>query len=497
MMRHTRYSSPNGRGKNGRKLKAGGVVIYQDANRDTVSPAKLEQLIKTFQGDYPRINIDHGYGRDQDWGDPTARRRYEKELGNVMANGGSMQGDWSFLGPADQRVRRDHGDHSKMGMAGPIRDFFMKAGGLIDRPYSPSTVGWPHLRYLLAPGGQLPSAGDPGQTKVINTWKMDDDTPSTRPGYRTRSFSNSAAYPEPDYPGVVSRGDYQNNTGAFADPRFDFSLNQARSYFEGNPNATGVRLGRERTLSTGESMGVNPAYPLTRRYDEYREAPMTAPTVHPFNLRGLGPHTFSRPIPHSTAPIASHPALGYHSDLVHTPEGFDYRHNRPAPGSITQRVAGGELDEYGKGGKWIQGAVNPAHKGYCTPMTKSTCTGRRRAFAQTMKKHHGFHADGGKIAEARKRPGGSNVGKKTFSDGSRRHGPYAGPSGGSPAGSYPIPNAKHARAALALARHAPNPAGIRAAVHRKFPNIGKKCTGGSMKYSSAGMSSWKGGASHG
>jgi hypothetical protein len=52
-------------------------------------------------------------------------------------------------------------------------------------------------------------------------------------------------------------------------------------------------------------------------------------------------------------------------------------------------------EEYGKGG-WIQKAVNPAHKGYCTPMTKSTCTPKRKAFAMTMKKHHGFRkgADG-------------------------------------------------------------------------------------------------------
>ncbi len=52
---------------------------------------------------------------------------------------------------------------------------------------------------------------------------------------------------------------------------------------------------------------------------------------------------------------------------------------------------------YDKGGKWIQKAVNPAHKGYCTPMTKSTCTPRRKAFAMTMKKHHGFHDLGGPI----------------------------------------------------------------------------------------------------
>lgn len=48
------------------------------------------------------------------------------------------------------------------------------------------------------------------------------------------------------------------------------------------------------------------------------------------------------------------------------------------------------LSEFKSGG-WIQKAINPAHKGYCTPMTKSTCTGRRRALAMTFKKHHGFH----------------------------------------------------------------------------------------------------------
>ena len=46
---------------------------------------------------------------------------------------------------------------------------------------------------------------------------------------------------------------------------------------------------------------------------------------------------------------------------------------------------------------WIQSAVNPKHVGFCSPMTKSTCTPKRKAFAMTMKKHHGFHADGGQL----------------------------------------------------------------------------------------------------
>lgn len=44
---------------------------------------------------------------------------------------------------------------------------------------------------------------------------------------------------------------------------------------------------------------------------------------------------------------------------------------------------------------WIQKAVNPKHKGYCTPMTKPTCTPRRKALARTFKKHHGFHKQEG------------------------------------------------------------------------------------------------------
>ena len=35
---------------------------------------------------------------------------------------------------------------------------------------------------------------------------------------------------------------------------------------------------------------------------------------------------------------------------------------------------------------WIQGAVDPDHEGFCTPMTKKTCTPRRKALARTFKK---------------------------------------------------------------------------------------------------------------
>ena len=34
---------------------------------------------------------------------------------------------------------------------------------------------------------------------------------------------------------------------------------------------------------------------------------------------------------------------------------------------------------------WIQNAVNPKHKGFCTPMSKTTCTPKRKALAKTFK----------------------------------------------------------------------------------------------------------------
>ena len=42
---------------------------------------------------------------------------------------------------------------------------------------------------------------------------------------------------------------------------------------------------------------------------------------------------------------------------------------------------GGSTDK-----NWIQKAVNPKHKGYCTPMSKPTCTPKRKALAKTFKK---------------------------------------------------------------------------------------------------------------
>lgn len=51
----------------------------------------------------------------------------------------------------------------------------------------------------------------------------------------------------------------------------------------------------------------------------------------------------------------------------------------PSP-TNAQMKKGGSTDK-----KWIQKAINPKHKGYCTPMTKPTCTPKRKALAKTLK----------------------------------------------------------------------------------------------------------------
>lgn len=76
----------------------------------------------------------------------------------------------------------------------------------------------------------------------------------------------------------------------------------------------------------------------------------------------------------------------------------------------------------------------------------------------------------GTESKLKKKPGGSNVGK--YKGVSQKN--MAGEAGGAPPGSYPIDTRKRAKAALAYAHNAPNPAGIRAAVHKKYPSLGKK-----------------------
>jgi len=72
------------------------------------------------------------------------------------------------------------------------------------------------------------------------------------------------------------------------------------------------------------------------------------------------------------------------------------------------------------------------------------------------------------VTEARKEPGGSNVGKYPNVES------FCGPSGGAPKGSYPVNTMARGRSALKLAHNAPNPSGIRNCVYKKYPSLRKK-----------------------
>ena len=80
---------------------------------------------------------------------------------------------------------------------------------------------------------------------------------------------------------------------------------------------------------------------------------------------------------HDTSPRSGYkPALGANRD------GY------PMGGIPVQGFrAGGRIGfKKGTDKNWIQKAVNPKHKGFCTPMTKKTCTPKRKALAKTFKK---------------------------------------------------------------------------------------------------------------
>jgi hypothetical protein len=168
------------------------------------------------------------------------------------------------------------------------------------------------------------------------------------------------------------------------------------------------------------------------------------------------------------------------------------------------------IESFKKGGSIY---IKPENKGKFTKTKKRTgksteelthsknpLTRKRAIFAQNAKKWK--HENGGiiqsielltenfksggrlskdYIKEVREKAGGSNVGKKIFANGEKRTGPYVGPSGGAPKGSYPIPNKKHALSALRLSGHAPNPQGIKDAVYRKYPELKKHQKGGFLQ----------------
>jgi len=75
----------------------------------------------------------------------------------------------------------------------------------------------------------------------------------------------------------------------------------------------------------------------------------------------------------------------------------------------------------------------------------------------------------GKMSQLRKKKGSSSAGK--YKNVSAKA--FAGKSGGASKYSFPINTLARARNALARAHFAPNPAGIKTAVYKKYPQLKK------------------------
>jgi hypothetical protein len=81
----------------------------------------------------------------------------------------------------------------------------------------------------------------------------------------------------------------------------------------------------------------------------------------------------------------------------------------------------------------------------------------------------GVKVSRGKEEKLKDKKGGSNTGRyKTVNPKE-----FAGKAGGTSKYSFPINTLARARNALARAHYAPNPEGIRASVHRKYPQLKK------------------------
>jgi hypothetical protein len=95
---------------------------------------------------------------------------------------------------------------------------------------------------------------------------------------------------------------------------------------------------------------------------------------------------------------------------------------------------------------------------------------KRMFMKKKIKVAKGFSVKRGVEEKMRSKKGSSNAGK--YKDVSPKS--FAGKSGGASKFSFPIDTLARARNALARAHFAPNPAGIRAKVYKKYPELKKR-----------------------
>lgn len=102
----------------------------------------------------------------------------------------------------------------------------------------------------------------------------------------------------------------------------------------------------------------------------------TSPDKNKKKLRIPSSHITMKDVPHQVLGVDN---TGY-TQLMKPGQDYSY------PGEYVDEIP------IAKDGKWIQHAINPSHKGWCTPLSNPHCTGHRRALALRFK--HGLE-DGG------------------------------------------------------------------------------------------------------
>lgn len=101
---------------------------------------------------------------------------------------------------------------------------------------------------------------------------------------------------------------------------------------------------------------------------------------------------------------------------------------------------------------------------------KAVRTKKKENVSKGVKVAKGVRLKPGQAYHMKKKKGSSSTGKyKNVSPKS-----FVGAAGGASKYSFPVPDLAHARNALARAHFAPNPAGIKAAVYRKYPQLKKR-----------------------
>ena len=143
----------------------------------------------------------------------------------------------------------------------------------------------------------------------------------------------------------------------------------------GRPKSPGGRQGLPKPKKEDPGMYVKKGGVMKKKH-KYKDPVGTQKPRHSVPREVHRLLTDRKGKPHSTREgriAASKRAMNKHLEFLYE-QGFSFA--KPEP-----KKKGGKVDK-----KWIQKAVNPKHKGYCTPMTKKTCTPRRKALAKLFKR---------------------------------------------------------------------------------------------------------------